>query len=50
VTLSRDGQSYTGTFSINQLMPDGKTPALPAPIKGLITATRVTVNTDTQEP
>lgn len=50
VTLSRDGQSYTGTFSINQLMPDGKTPALPAPIKGTITATRVTVDTDTQEP
>jgi hypothetical protein len=50
VTLSRDGQSYTGTFSINQLMPDGKTPALPAPIKGTITATRVTVDTTTQEP
>jgi hypothetical protein len=50
VTLSLDGQSYTGTFSINQLMPDGKTPALPAPIKGTITATRVTVDTDTQEP
>jgi hypothetical protein len=50
VTLSRDGQSYTGFFSINQLMPDGKTPALPAPIKGTITATRVTVDTATQEP
>jgi hypothetical protein len=50
VTLSRDGQSYTGTFAINQLMPDGKTPALPAPIKGTITATRVTVETDTQVP
>jgi len=50
VTLSRDGQSYTGTFSINQLMPDGKTPALPAPIKGTITAMRVTIDTDTQEP
>ncbi|HEY2782944.1 MAG TPA: hypothetical protein VGI90_19335 [Steroidobacteraceae bacterium] len=50
VTLSRDGQSYTGTFSINQLMPDGKTPALPAPIKGMITATRITVDTATQEP
>ncbi|HEX3913238.1 MAG TPA: hypothetical protein VHW71_07005 [Steroidobacteraceae bacterium] len=49
VTLSRDGQSYTGTFSINQLMPDGKTPALPAPIKGTLTATRVTVDTTTQE-
>jgi FAD/FMN-containing dehydrogenase len=50
VTLSRDGQSYAGTFTINQLMPDGKTPALPAPIKGTITATRVTIDTDTQEP
>jgi hypothetical protein len=50
VTLSQDGQSYTGFFSINQLMPDGKTPALPAPIKGTITATRVTIDTDTQEP
>lgn len=50
VTLSRDGQSYTGTFSIVQLMPDGKTPALPAAIKGTITATRVTVDTTTQEP
>jgi hypothetical protein len=50
VTLSRDGQSYTGTFAINQLMPDGKTPALPAPIRGIITATRVTIDTDTQEP
>ena len=50
VTLSRDGMTYTGTFAINQLMPDGKTPALPAPIKGTITATRVTIDTDTQEP
>lgn len=50
VTLSRDGQSYTGTFAITQLMPDGKTPALPAPIKGTITATRVTVDTTTEEP
>jgi hypothetical protein len=50
VTLSRDGQSYTGTFSINQLLPDGKTPATPAPIKGIIAATRITVETDTFEP
>jgi hypothetical protein len=50
VTLSRDGQSYTGSFAITQLMPDGKTPALPAPIRGMITATRVTINTTTQEP
>jgi hypothetical protein len=50
VTLSKDGQSYTGTFSISQLLPDGKTPATPAPIKGIIAATRITVETDTFEP
>jgi len=50
VTLSKDGQSYTGYFAINQLMPDGKTPAAPAPIKGTIAATRITVDTDTFEP
>jgi hypothetical protein len=50
VTLSKDGHSYTGYFSINQLMPDGKTPALPAPIEGTITATRITVDTATFEP
>jgi hypothetical protein len=50
VTLSRDGQSYTGTFTITQLLPDGKTPATPVPIRGTITATRVTVDTTTQEP
>jgi hypothetical protein len=50
VTLSRDGQSYTGTFSISQLLPDGKTLATPAPIKGIIAATRITVETSTFEP
>jgi hypothetical protein len=49
IILSADHKSYTGHFAINQLMPDGKTPALPAPIKGTITATRVTVDTDTLE-
>jgi hypothetical protein len=49
VTLDKDGNGYTGTFEINQLKPDGKTPALPAPIKGSIVATRVTITTDTQE-
>jgi hypothetical protein len=42
--------SYWGTFTITQLMPDGKTPALPAPIKGTILATRIGINTDTLEP
>jgi hypothetical protein len=50
ITLSADHDSYTGTFSINQLLPDGKTPALPAPIKGKISATRVNLDTDKQEP
>jgi hypothetical protein len=50
VTLSRDHKTYSGTFAINELLPDGKTPALPAPIKGKITATRVTIDTDTLEP
>jgi hypothetical protein len=50
VTLANDGQTYSGTFTISQLMPDGKTLATPAPIKGKITATRVTIDTTTQEP
>jgi hypothetical protein len=47
VWLAPDNNFYQGSFSINQLMPDGKTPALPAPIKGDITAWRITVSTDT---
>jgi hypothetical protein len=47
IVLARDGQSYTGVFSINQLMPDGKTSAGP-PIKGTIKAVRVNLDTDTQ--
>ncbi len=50
VTLSEDHRSYSGTFEITQLLPDGKTPVAPVPIKGKITATRVTIDTDTQEP
>ena len=49
VTLAKDKNSYSGTFTINQLKADGKTPALPALIKGKIVATRVTIDTDTQE-
>lgn len=49
VTLAKNENSYSGTFTINQLQPDGKTPALPALIKGTIVATRVTIDTDTQE-
>jgi hypothetical protein len=50
VTLARDGNSYTGTFTITQLGPDGKTLALPGVITGTIVATRVTISTTTQEP
>jgi hypothetical protein len=50
VTLSKDGQSYTGFFAINQLLPDGKTPVASQPIKGTITATRITIDSDTFEP
>jgi len=48
--LAPDHKSYTGTFTINQLMSDGKTLALPALIKGTITATRIAIDTDTLEP
>jgi hypothetical protein len=47
IILDRGGNSYTGTFSINQLLPDGKTPALPGEITGTIVATRVMVQTET---
>jgi hypothetical protein len=50
VTLGKDLNSYTGTVTIRQLDPDGKTLSTPAPIYGTITATRVTIDTDTQEP
>jgi hypothetical protein len=50
VKLARDGNSYTGTFTITQLGPDGKTLALPGVITGTIVATRVTISTTTQEP
>jgi hypothetical protein len=50
VTLARDGNSYTGSFTISQLGPDGKTLALPGVITGTIEATRVTMNTTTQAP
>jgi hypothetical protein len=50
VTLAKDANSYTGTFTISQLGPDGKTLALPGVITGKIVATRVTIDTTTQEP
>jgi hypothetical protein len=49
LTLGKDLNSYTGTFSIRQLDPDGKTLSTPAPIVGTIVATRVNIDTDTQE-
>src|SRR5271169_2154288 len=50
VTLAKDGNSYSGSFQITPLQADGVTPALPAPILGVISATRVTQNTTTQVP
>jgi hypothetical protein len=50
VTLSADANSYSGTFTISQLGPDGKTLALPGVITGKILATRVTIDTTTQVP
>lgn len=50
VTLAPNGNSYTGTFTITQLGPDGKTLALPGVITGNIEATRVTISTTTQVP
>lgn len=49
VTLADDHDHYSGTFTINQLEPDGKTSALPALIKGTITAKRISTDTDTFE-
>jgi hypothetical protein len=49
IVLSKDCQSYSGTFTITNLMPDGKTPAGPV-IKGFIKATRITIDSDTWEP
>jgi hypothetical protein len=49
VTLGHDLNSYTGSFSIRQLDPDGKTLSTPVPIIGKIVATRVTIDTHTQE-
>ena len=46
VTLGEDKKHYSGTFTIDQLSPDGKTPSLPALIKGTITATRISIDTD----
>ncbi len=49
ITLAEDHNHYSGTFTINQLDPDGKTGSLPALIKGTITATRINIDTDTFE-
>ena len=49
VTLGAHKDTYTGTVTIRQLDPDGKTLSTPAPINGTIIATRVNINTDTQQ-
>jgi len=48
ITLAPDAMSYTGTFEIRQLDKDGKTLSPGFPIKGKITAERVTLETSTQ--
>jgi hypothetical protein len=48
VVLERGGDKYAGTFTIRQFAADGKT--LDVELKGMITATRVTVETDKQLP
>ena len=42
VTLSRDGNSYNGTFTIFPYDPDGN--SLGSPVKGTATGTRITVD------
>lgn len=45
ITVSRDGSSYTGQFTIDQFQPDGKTPvAVGGHLTGNIKATRITVD------
>ncbi len=48
IVLSPDGNSYTGSFEINQLEKDGKTLAAGFPIKGKIKATRISMGSTTQ--
>lgn len=42
VTVSQDGGSFAGTFSLTQYAPDGVT--VEGGVKGVVNATRVTVN------
>jgi hypothetical protein len=42
VTLSRDGNSYSGTFTIFAFDPDGN--SLGSPVRGTATGTRITVD------
>jgi hypothetical protein len=48
VVLDHDGDKYSGTFTITQFAADGKT--VDIELKGVIEATRVTVDTDRQLP
>ena len=48
VTLENGGDQYSGVVTITQFAPDGKT--VEVELKGIITATRVTVNTTSQLP
>jgi len=42
VTLGRDGDSFTGTFTITQYALDGRTVLPPTPIVGTLAGTRIT--------
>jgi hypothetical protein len=48
VVLDKNKDNYSGTFTITQFAPDGKT--VDIELKGLIVATRVKVDTDHQLP
>jgi hypothetical protein len=49
LTLSKDGNTYNGYFTINQLKADGIHNLMPT-VTGRIYARRVTMSTDTQHP
>lgn len=49
VTLNRDRNSYTGTFTITSYTTDGTMVVPPTPIVGTVTGTRVTVDSTDSE-
>jgi hypothetical protein len=49
VTLDRSGNSYRGTFTITSYTTDGNLVVPPTPIVGIVTGTRVTVDSTESE-